>query len=342
MSVRHFILFGMIWAVGWGAAAIAAEPAGEQTGQPSSQSPEQSPIQSPGNVTENSSNGSVAEPSGEPAKRERRPIRDLISGATPEEQARRAEERKSLSEAGAATGSDPTAIIGYYQLSYAHSVYTTRLNLDLATAVIRLPLTPNLLLQITLPYAWADPPGAGTTNGLGDMTVRIGGRLYTSDYVALFLGGDFSFPTAEATQLGTGKYTIGPAAALAVPLLRLHSIFYLLVQDFDSFEGDSSRPDVGYLQIQSAVNTILSERWWTLIQGTWATNWENNRKSSLNLVGQIGYQVTNHWGLFAGAGGGVVDKDAYLSLKWTVQAGVRWIFRTPIIPEKLLRMPFGS
>ena len=227
-----------------------------------------------------------------------------MSGAEPDEQARRSEERKSLSEAGAATGSDPTAIIGYYQLSYSHNVYTTGLNLDLATAVIRLPLTPNFLLQITLPYAWADPPGAGTTNGLGDMTVRLGGRLYASDYVALFLGGDLSFPTAKETQLGAGKYTIGPAAALAVPLLRLHSIFYVLVQDFDSYGGDPGRPDVGYLQIQSAVNTILSDRWWTLVQGTWATNWKNNRKSSLNLVGQIGYLVNSHWGLFVGAGGG--------------------------------------
>ncbi|HUJ78679.1 MAG TPA: hypothetical protein VLY45_00025 [Nitrospiria bacterium] len=31
-----------------------------------------------------------------------------------------------------------------------------------------------------------------------------------------------------------------------------------------------------------------------------------------------------------------MDKDAYLSLDWTVQAGVRWIFQTPLISEKII------
>jgi hypothetical protein len=297
-------------------------------------------------AAEQTDRGTVADSTEQPPSQEegrRSPLKSLLQGATPEEQARLAEERKHLSEAGAATGSDPTAIIGYYQLGYAHNVLTNGVKLNIATAVIRLPLTPNLLLQMTLPYLWADlPPVGDHMNGLGDMTMRVGGRLYASEFAALFIGGDVSFPTAGERQLGTGKYTLGPGAALAVPLPRLRSMFYLLVQNFNSLGGDSGRPDVRFLQFQSGVNTILSERWWTLVTGTWATNWENHHKTSLNLVGQVGYQVNKHWGLFAGGGGGVVDKDAFLSLDWTVQAGVRWIFRTPLIPETLLRGPLGS
>ena len=38
-----------------------------------------------------------------------------------------------------------------------------------------------------MPYAWADlnGPGGFTKNGLADMTVRAGGRLYASPNVAM-------------------------------------------------------------------------------------------------------------------------------------------------------------
>jgi len=257
------------------------------------------------------------------------------SDAPGSESNRLAGERTRLSEAAASTGNDPTAIVGFYQLGYGHSAFTSGLDVDTATAIVRLPVTPNFFFQATMPYLWADPPGAATVDGAGDMTVRVGGRLYASDYAALFLGADASFPTASETQLGTGKYTIGPGGGLAVPLPRVRSLLYLLVLNYISVVGDPARADVHYMQVQSVVNTILSDRWWSLVQGSWATNWENHRKTSLNLTGQIGYQVDRHWGVFAGAGGGVVEKDAFLSLDWTVQAGVRWVFRTPLFSKRV-------
>jgi len=268
------------------------------------------------------------EPSSAPTEGARGPLRTMLQGATPEEQARLAEERKRLSEAAATLGTDPTAIIGYVQLGYGHNTFVNHLRTDAATAVMRLPLTPNFVLQVTQPYLWAElnQPGGFRTNGISDTVLRVGGRLYAGERVALLIGTDASFPTASEQQLGTGKYTIGPGVGLAVPLARVRSLFFLLVQDFNSVGGDSGRPDIHFTQIQSAVNTILSRRWWTLVQGTWATNWKNHHKTSLNLVGQIGYKINRHWGLFAGAGGGVVDKDEVLSLDWTVQAGVRWVF----------------
>jgi hypothetical protein len=172
--------------------------------------------------------------------------------------------------------------------------------------------------------------------------VRAGGRLYAGEHAALFIGADASFPTASETPLGTGKYTIGPGVGLAAPLPRAHSLLYLLIQNFNSIAGESNRADIRYLQVQSAINTIWSKQWWSLVQGSWATNWENHRKTSLNLLGQIGYQFDRHWSLFAGAGAGVVDKDAFLSLDWTVQGGVRYLFRTPLIPETILGGPVGS
>ena len=44
------------------------------------------------------------------------PLQSLLQGATPEEHARLEEERKRISAAARAFGTDPTAINGYYQL----------------------------------------------------------------------------------------------------------------------------------------------------------------------------------------------------------------------------------
>ena len=117
------------------------------------------------------------EPSSTPTEGTRGPLHTMLQGATPEEQARLAEERKRLSEAAATLGTDPTAIIGYVQLGYGHNTFVNHLRTDAATAVMRLPLTPNFVLQVTQPYLWAglNQPGGFRTNGVSDTVIRVGG-----------------------------------------------------------------------------------------------------------------------------------------------------------------------
>ena len=287
---------------------------------------------------------SPGESSSERQEGTRRPLRELIYGATPEERERLSEERKRLSAAAAAFGTDPTAIIGFYQLTYTHTALTNSLRLDSATASVQVPITPNWFVRAALPYVWADPnqPRGSTTDGTSDTVVRMGGRLYASENVALFIGTDATFPTAAKNQLGTGKYTLGPGVGLAVPLPRVRSLFFTVVQDFHSIGGDPSRAEFNYMQVQPVINTIWSERWWTLVQGTFNIDWNNNRKTTLNLLGEIGHQFDNHWNVFAGPGVGVMGKDTPLGLDYTVQAGVRWVFKTPLFSETVFGGPLGS
>lgn len=265
------------------------------------------------------------ESSAEPTKGERQGLRARLLGATPEERARREEERKRLSAAASAFGTDPTAIISYYQLTYGHTEFTNHLRLDVAAAEARLALTPNLLLRITVPYVWADlnGPRGFTVNGLGDMIVRLGGRVYASPNLAVFIGGDATFPTATEMQLGTGKYTLGPGGAVAVPMAKLSSLLYVLIQDFNSVGGDPSRRNIHFMQVQTQLNTIWSERWWTIGQMSWAMDWNQNRKTTMNLQGELGYALTRQWNVFAGGGAGVVGQDTFLGVDWNVNVGVR-------------------
>jgi hypothetical protein len=273
-----------------------------------------------------------------------RRLESLIRGPTPEERARLEEERRRLSEAASLFGTDPTAIIGYYQLTYGHSEFTHGLRLDTATAVIRLPVTPNFGVQVTMPYVWADQHQRQgfPTNGTSDLVLRVGGRVYTSEYVAVFLGTDVLFPTASEKQLGTGSYVLGPGVVLASPLARLRSMFYLVVQDYNSVTDDPARPDVHFMQVQGTFNTIWSEHWWTSVGGTWNSDWNVHRKTASYVQAQVGYRF-GHWNVFAGPGVGITGDNTPLGVDWTVQAGVRWVFKTPLIPERLFKgLPKGG
>jgi hypothetical protein len=259
-------------------------------------------------------------------------------GATPEERTRLEEERKRLSAEAKAFATDPTAINGYYELSYTHNTFTNNLRTDTATAEVRVPITPNWLVRMTLPYVWADlnQPRGFTTNGTSDLLVRTAGRLYASPNVALLVGVDVLFPTGSNDRLSTGKYTLGPAAAVAVPLARLRSLFFLLVQDYKSIGGDPSRTDLHFGQVQASFNTIWSAQWYSTAAMQWAADWEKNRKTTMNLQGEVGYRFDKHWVLFAGPSAGVIGRDTFLGLDWSVQAGVRWVFQTPLFAEKLV------
>jgi len=282
--------------------------------------------------------GEEANPDAKPAEAKRRPLQTLLQGATPEEHERLQAERKRISAAAKSFGTDPTAIVGYYELTYSNNAFTNNLRTNTMAAEVRLPITPNWLLRVTVPYVWADldQPRGFTTNGTSDTVVRTGGRLYTSPNLALFVGADVTFPTGSNDRLSTGKYTLGPGVGAAVPLARLSSLFITLIQDQNSIGGDPSRRDLHFMRVTSAVNTIWSERWWTTASMEWDMDWENNRKTTMNLLGEVGHRFDNHWNVFVGSGGGVIGKDTFLGLDWTVQAGVRWVFQTPLFSEKLV------
>jgi hypothetical protein len=319
MLMRLLIVLAILWIIGsgTGALAIAAENPAGPTDEPASTEPEK-----------------PQEPQGGVLGR----MESRFYGATPEERARLEEERKRLSAEAAGFGTDPTAIIGYYQLEYGRNTFTNNLISNSAIAEARLPITPNFIMRVTMPYVFADlnQPRGFTTNGASDLMVRNGGRLYASPDVALFVGGDVIFPTGSNDRLSTRKYTVGPGFAAAVPLPRLRSLFFIFPQDFSSVGGDPSRNNLHFMRVSSAFNTIWSERWWTLLSMEWDMDWNRNRKTTMNLLGEVGHRFDQHWNLFVSSGAGVMGRDSFLGLDWTVQAGVRWVFMTPFFQERVL------
>ena len=138
-------------------------------------------------------------------------------------------------------------------------------------------------------------------------------------------------------------YTVAPAfvavlvpgAVLAAPMPRVRSILLLQAFDYNSVGGDPSRPNIHFTQVNSFINTIWSDHWWSLSGMTWDVNWNHERRTSIELSEQVGYRFDHHWAVFSGASAGVMGRDTILGQDWAVQAGVRWLFKTPLLPEQL-------
>jgi len=258
-------------------------------------------------------------------ERPRRRFRQLLQPVLTPEQRTEAERLKRL---GAKFGTDPTAIVGRVQLSGTYYDLTQGARLTDGVLRVDLPFRGNWLFRVDTPYRWLDPNTSGvpSTNGVGDLTTVLGWRAYYTPEYAVFIGAINSFPIADETLLGTGKYTVGPFLATARFLPRLDSFLFGVLQHQTSVGGDSSRQAVSLGRASVLVNTIWKERWWTTVQGVWLVNWEQNAKSSMVAEFEAGRNLLGQFGVFVRPGIGVWGKGVPGAYEWNAEVGVRYIF----------------
>jgi hypothetical protein len=137
---------------------------------------------------------------------------------------------------------------------------------------------------------------------------------------------DFTFPTAVLSNLGSGKYTIGPLAATARAFPDLNSLLFGLIQHQTSIGGDPSRRDVEFSRFALAWNTIWGERWWTLVQAQSQIDWNRNNRSSMTLDFEGGHRLTPKWLAYLRPGVGLWGRDVLGAYEWQVEVGFRRMF----------------
>ncbi len=206
-----------------------------------------------------------------------------------------------LSNLAARMGTDPTAIIGRAQTLFRYDALEGGKRTNNLVARVDVPYK-DFLLRVDMPYIWTDPnrPGVSSENGLSDLFVRTGRRLYSVQGNAIFAGMDFTFPTAENAQVGSGKYTVGPAVATAHVFPQLSSLVFTLLQHQISVGGDPSRQAISVLNLQVFFNTIWTDRWWTRLEAVTQVDWERKATNSMTLEFEAGHRFTQDWGCGSG------------------------------------------
>ncbi len=74
------------------------------------------------------------------------------------------------------------------------------------------------------------------------------------------------------------------------------------------------------------INTILKERWWTIVQGVWQVDWERNEKTSMTVEFEPAGISWVDGGLFVRPGVGIWGRDVIGAYDWNIEGGVRYMF----------------
>lgn len=163
-------------------------------------------------------------------------------------------------------------------------------------------------------------PLSGSHFGLGDINQSLFFSPAHSEELIWGVGPAFSLPTATATPLGSGKFSMGPTAvALIMPKPWVVGI---LARQLWSVAGPSDRSNVSQLLLQPFANYNLPEGWYLTSSPIITANW--NATSG------------NRWNLPIGGGVGRILKIGEQPINLGLQAfdyvqspsgGPRWALR---------------
>lgn len=278
---------------------------------------------------ETASEAGPADPAS-PAGTSRRPRlfkRIAPKNLTPEQE----EEAERLRKLAARYGTDPTAIVGRVQLSSQYLDLPQSTHATATVARVDLPFRGNYLLRFDMPFLkTVDPnrPGASSQQGLSDLAMIAGWRAYNTPEYAVLIGALTTFPTANETGLGLGKYTLGPMLATARFVPQWNSFLIGLVQYQTAVGGDPSRQDVSFLSTTAQLNSFWGRKWWTVLNAVWQVNFVQNAKTSMTVEFEGGRNLVGTLGAYVRPGVGIWGRDLPGAYVWNVEVGVRYMFKT--------------
>ena len=260
--------------------------------------------------------------------RKRRLLRRILPPGqlTAEEQV----EAARLSKIAAAQGNDPTALVSRFQLTNRSTALSNGRRADTLISSAVLALRNNWLLRVDVPQIWTDPniPRVPNQSGVSDLFVRAGRRVFAAPGYAFFTGMDLTFPTAVLSNLGFGRYTVGPLVATARVFPNINSMLFGLIQHQTSIGGDPSRRDVEFSRFSLTLNTAWGEQWWTQVGANSQIDWNRNNRSSMTLEFEGGRRLTPKWLAYLRPGVGLWGRDVLGAYDWQVEVGFRRMFES--------------
>lgn len=192
--------------------------------------------------------------------------------------------------------------------------------------VVPLSLGEDLLLvtrTIVPVIAQPHPRDSGTTWGLGDLNPTFFVVPHPRPDLTWGVGPSFILPTATDPRLGTGKWSVGPAATVLVNSGPW--IYGGLMGQVWSIAGDAQRPAVSQFVAQPLIHYNLARGWFLISSPVISANW--------NAAGE-------RWTLPLGGGGGRVF--ALGSQSVSASAQFYWYALKPAnAPDYSLRVVFS-
>jgi len=139
------------------------------------------------------------------------------------------------------------------------------------------PVTPfsftqsyDLIFRTIIPFEH-QPSSQGYTNGLGDINITAFFTPTKNNWFIYGVGPTFTFPTANPTTLGAGKWSMGPEIVLIA--MPNQWTFALLTDNIWSYAGQNNRPAVNQFNFQYFVTYNFKRGWYLTTQPNIIANW---------------------------------------------------------------------
>ena len=140
--------------------------------------------------------------------------------------------------------------------------------LTLRSDLLFFPKPNQLALRVDLPLMWSNKPSSDnprgqTEFGLSDLLVQAAYLRTIDARWAAAIGMRTIFPTATGEAFGTGKLQLAPTIAVRAELPEISpgSNVGLIVRQFVSVAGDSSRSNINKLGLEPFLNVGLPKQW---------------------------------------------------------------------------------
>ena len=183
------------------------------------------------------------------------------------------------------------------QPTYERQANGTSTGYLLLQPYLRFDLGVLLWTRFEWPVPQVEDGGGSLSAGVGDLQwLNLVGLAGTELWGKVGIGPVFVFPTATSPDMGQGKYQIGPALGYVNRSVKGWQ-FALLLQQFFSFAGDSTRSRVNELKLQPYVTKFLSDSWYVQTKPLIALDFAKGTSSvPLDLV--IGRVFGGRWNVY--------------------------------------------
>lgn len=168
-----------------------------------------------------------------------------------------------------------------------------------------------LSFQVALPDEETDFSGSPFNPHLGDSKVRYRFAPFPVGGLAISYFVEATFPTADPSELGSGKYQLSAGVSattpttlvLPEPMKASHELrFTTQLQQANSVAGDQTRPDINYTKLDFSLRDTWRENWLKLAVNTRA-DWEQNGRTGAVAELEYGRRLNPSWSLWMMAGG---------------------------------------
>lgn len=295
----------------------------EESGPVRAQPPQGAPPQPAAKVPEEEKTGLVPAPE---APQEKPQIKHE---ERPEPKALTRMVNRLLNILTADNGTNRTAVVGRAQLSseYRETRDSSKLFINVARADV--PLANNLLWRTDADFRSFDPAsgGGGRISGVGDLSTRLGSKIWEAPAFTAFIEGQIVFPTASDDLLGRGKFQLVPAVFFSIPVKPLDFIMFPGVQQSVSVGGDPSRKEVNLTKLNlEMTKPWANSLWWTTVEPVLYLDWTQNAKTACNLEFELGRRLGDHWRAWLRPAVGLWGTGVPGAYDWYTQVGIRYMF----------------